>query len=214
MYRFLSKTYVWSAISLVAMIICLDIEYQWIVIPCESLAVAEATNRIVLALSYSYIAATFFHFVVNYCPYRMRQRDIVPLLNYNLWLLKEKIRQSYIVALPPFDISGKVYNRQEYVQRFSSIDLYEDYAFCKGKSKLEHLYELRIDINELITRLFAYREYLSEDVFSFLNDVATSNYITNDIISNNEMCNESYKNQEIIGNSIFDLQEKAIHLDS
>ena len=93
--------------------------------------------------------------------------------------------------------------------KFTSVDLYEDYIFTKGKSKLESLTLLRTDINDLITRLLTYREYLDENTLSFLNEVATSNYITNNIIPNNNVCGKSYNNQEIIGDSIFDLQEKV-----
>lgn len=66
--KLFSKTIVWVIFAFIAIGLCLDIEYKWLLIPCCYEENAEATNRIILALSYSYIAVAIFHFFVNYCP--------------------------------------------------------------------------------------------------------------------------------------------------
>ena len=177
-------------------------------IPCESTETAHTVNQIVLALSYSYIAAAIFHFVTIFCPHKKRLQDISPLLEYNLLCLKDKIRLCYLVTLPPYDLRQKKYDKIEYVKRFTFENLYQDYAFDKGKSKQDKLHSLRKEINDIINLLMAYREYLKDDAFQFLNDISTSFFMTNDIIPNDI----EYKNnnQEQIGESIFDLYEKSI----
>lgn len=198
---------------IIALLVCIDIEFKLLLIPIKSEHIAETINKIVLALSYSYIAAAIFHFMVIYYPHKKRQRTIAPFLENNLLRLKEKIRQCYMVVLPPF-IIGKVYDRDEYKSYFSNTNLYENYIFTGGKSKLNRLQLLRSEIKELIFQLLTYQDYLDDETFNFLKEVAISNYITNDIVPNNEMCNDSSKNQDIIGESIFDLQEKAKKLQN
>ena len=46
MYEFFTNAYVWGTMAVISLLVCLDIEYQWFLIPSESLEMAQATNRI------------------------------------------------------------------------------------------------------------------------------------------------------------------------
>lgn len=44
--KFFCNTCVWVALMIVAFVLCIDIEYEWILFPGFSKGTAEATNRI------------------------------------------------------------------------------------------------------------------------------------------------------------------------
>lgn len=207
MYDFFANTYVWCTMAVISLLVCLDIEYQWLLIPSESLEVAQATNRIILALSYSYIAAVIFHIVVVFFPFKARQRSIGPLLNHMLFQLTGKIRLAYEVPISIFSTRLVPYTKEEYVSMFASMDMYEYCIYPKGMTKLERLESLRNDINDSLTLLLTYREYLNENVFRFLNEVAASSFMVCDIIPFNSDRDELDNNQRDMGESIYAIRE-------
>lgn len=202
-----SKTYIWFSLALIALILCIDIELQWFVVPCNSNAIA--INRIILALSYSYIAATIFHILVNYLPQKKRRETIKPLINSKFKTLTELFRLCKLTVTPPFDFSNKVYTKEEYCQLFSHNDLYEDYAFCKGQKKHERLENLRSQIIGTATILLSYREYLKDEQFDYLIKVMYSTFISFGVYPYNEESNNYYCNQDEVGACIFDLYEAS-----
>ena len=70
----------WGLLAILAFILCINIEFKWLLIPllCDNAANANAVNKIILALSYSYIAAAIFHWVVNVLPHKKRKKNIYP----------------------------------------------------------------------------------------------------------------------------------------
>jgi len=207
--KFFCKTYVWAALSIVAVTLCLNIEYKWLLIPGGSKENAEATNRIILALSYSYVAAAVFHFLVNYCPSKYRSREIKPFVNHNLWVLKELIRQCKTTVLPVFDLSNKEYSKEEYIRIFSKTDFYEEFALTKEQTKFARIEFYRSRIIDTISRILEYREYISDDQFAYLTTIQDSIFVMNGLYPYNEEGDNSYSNQDAIGECIFDLYEQS-----
>ena len=205
--NFYCKTYIWFSFAIVAFILCVNIELQWFLVPCNSNAIA--INNIILALSYSYIAATIFHILVNYLPQKKRRETIKPLINSKFQTLTELFRLCKLIVIPPFDCSNKEYEKEEYCQLFSHDDLYEDYAFCKGQKKYERLENLRSQIIGTSTILLSYREYLRDEQFDYLIEVMYSSFINIGVYPYNEGSSNYYCNQDEVGACIFDLYEAS-----
>ena len=65
--KHLSKYY-WAYLAALALFLCIDIEFEWILIHSCSTINGNAVNNIILGLSYSYIAAAIFHYIVVFLP--------------------------------------------------------------------------------------------------------------------------------------------------
>ena len=212
LFSWLGKTWVWVSLTLLALLLCLDIELKWFLIPCESKETVEACNRIILTISYSYIAAAIFHFIVNYCPQKSREKIMTPYTESKVRRVIELLRQCKDVV-KTFDLSNDYEDRNAYVKRFSEAKLITDMApFCTEKSQLVLLSELRSKIYDIIVILLLHENQLTEEQLQFIIDVENSRFIREDIRANEEMCDEKDKNQNEIGESIFDLNEKAYRL--
>lgn len=201
-------------VSCILLIVCIDIEYKILLFPCNSNQIAKATNNIILALSYSYIAAVFFHYFVNYRPFKVRQEAMTPLIIYKLLQTREYIRQSKNVVINPYSFQTHEYVKEEYIKHFNNCDLFEKTFFGENKTKLRKINELKNNISINIDVLLSYNEYLTDSQFTLVNDIASSIFLQNEIIPNNAECNEDMKNQDVIGESIFDLYEKTKALPS
>lgn len=207
--KFFCKTYVWVILAIIAFTLCVNIEYKWLLFSVSSQDNAEAVNRIILALSYSYIAAAIFHFIVNYCPSKYRYREIKPFIEHNLWSLKESLRQCKNTALPVFDFNNREYSKENYTDIFSKTNFYEDFALTKGQTKLSRLEFYRCKIIDTISVLLKYREYISDEQFAYITTVQMSNFIVNGLLLDNKNCNDNQCNQKEIGRCIFELYEQS-----
>lgn len=206
---FFSKPCLWYFIAAILLALCIDIELEWLLLPCKSKEVASAVNRIILALSYSYIAAAIFHTLVIYLPNRKRCAATIPFLNSKLLDLCELFRQCKQIAIPSFDFCNKKYSKDEYCQMFSNTDFYEDDDFCKGQSKYVKLESLRSNIISIVTILLSYRELLSDEYFNYLIYVMNSTFVNKGLYPYKEESNNYYCNQDEIGSCIFDLYEES-----
>ena len=74
--KHLSKYY-WAYLAVLALFLCIDIEFEWILMHCCSTINGKAVNNIILALSYSYIAAAIFHYIVVFLPYKKKKKAII-----------------------------------------------------------------------------------------------------------------------------------------
>lgn len=205
LYRCLSHTYVWYTLALLAFIINLNIEFEWVVIRCcPSEHSAEIFNEIIKNLLYSYIAAVIFHFIVNYCPYKMKQEALEPLLNFKIKIIGELLRQSKESVLNPFDFNNtNSRDENEYVQMFYEKNLLEKHPFFQNKTIYERLCELRTEIGNNVDYLLSYRDYLSDKQFYLINNVAQSCFILTELHPNDEIYGDG--NQKEIGSSIYKL---------
>lgn len=192
------------------LILCLDIEFGWLLIPCYSPKSVEVINKIVLAISYSYISAMLFYVVVSEIPFRRRKKYIAPLLQCLLCKIKDHLRNCIEVVFPL--VIDKANNRENFCKEFSTKNLHESFFLNKNVSRLSVLKENRSKIMDYLNTLLAYREYLDDDVFQNLNEVLNSEFIKNGIIPPpdvEDLSSVSYEsNQEKVGECIYDLYEK------
>jgi len=203
----------WLFLAVVALLLCLDIEFKVVLFSCNSIETEQATNRIVLAILYSYIAAAIFHYIVNILPFIRRKKSITPFIRSQLWSIKEKLRLCKQVVLPVFDFDNKKYTKEEYSNIFSNFNLYECSIFDKKKTKLDELKELRLIIIGGVNVILAYREYIGDDLFNFLNEVLDSEFVSNGIDPfpdiEGDIRYDYNSNQQIVGECIYDLNEKV-----
>ena len=200
-------------IALLVLILCLDIEFEWMLIPCIFPQKVEVINKIVLAISYSYISAVLFYFVVSDIPFKRRKRSITPLLRYLLFMIEDQLRNCMEVVYPLSFTKPK--NREDFCEGFSKSDLRESSFLNKDKSKFSVLKEHRAKIIENLHILLAYREYLDDDVFQELNEILRSEFIRKGVILPPDVEDVSSidfsiapTNQKEVGECIYDLYEK------
>ena len=203
------KKWGWALLAILALLISFDIEFEWVLIACNH---ATIVNKIVLALSYSYIAAALFHLIVNVLPYLKRKKAIKPFIRTQLWSIKDNLRLCKELVLPLSCLDDKKYKREEYCKIFTSSNLYENSFINNGKTKLTILKELRTDIKDKLMVILAYREYIKDDLFEFVNTVLDSELIRNSInpypdIDGNKRFDYA-GNQQNVGECIYDLNEK------
>lgn len=193
------------------MILCVDIEFKLLLIPCSSYNLATAVNKIVLALSYSYIAAAIFHFIVNVIPYNRRKNMIEPYLRSQLWRIQDRIRLCKETVTPFTSVLGIEYSKEDFCQKFADANLFEDCYLGKGKTKLKQLEEIRDSIIDISINVLSYREFLNDKYFQYINKVLNSSFISNGIhpfpdVDIKEK-NGYESNQYEIGECIYDLYE-------
>ena len=209
--KHLSKYY-WAYLAALALLLCIDIEFEWILIHSCSTINGNAVNNIILALSYSYIAASIFHYVVNVLPHNRRMHLIKPLLNDNLSKLSESIRLSMEVIIPFAAVSNIVYDKEEYAKMFENANLHEDVYYSKEKSILNYLEELRLNIRDISFLILSYREYLNDEQCQYISNIQKSLFISQGIRPYPDIDVKYRKdyygsNQYEIGESIYDLYE-------
>ena len=209
--KHLSKYY-WAYLAALALFLCIDIEFEWILIHSCSTINGNAVNNIILALSYSYIAAAIFHYIVVFLPYKKKKKAITPFLKTELLLIREKLRLCKTTVLP-FFCYRQEYTKDEFVKIFTNINLYENCFTNNGISKKERIEKLRLDIMELVGIILTFREYIDNDLFLLLNDLLNSIFIVNgldpypDVDENIRF--EYNGNQPEIGTCIYDLYEQV-----
>ena len=203
-----NKTNGWAFLAIVALAISIDIEMELFLLPCNSGEKASAINRIILSLSYSYIAAAIFHFFVNYLPIKKRSISIKPFVNSEFLSLNESFRLCKL-TVNHFDFRINEYTKDEYCQLFSKMDFYEDDDFSKGLSKYTRLENLRSKIAGIVTVLMSFREFLSDECFDYLIDIMNSTFIKNGLYPYQKDGNNYYCNQDEVLACIFDLYEAS-----
>lgn len=205
----------WGLLAILAFILCINIEFKWLLIPllCDNAANATTVNKIILALSYSYIAAAIFHWVVNVLPHKKRKKNIYPFLRSKLWSIYDKLRQCKDLVLPLQVLRNKECSREEFVEKFSNTNLYDCCLINKDISKLTFLINVRAKIIDEVSTILVYREYVDDDMFDFLSEIMNSEFIRDGIHTYPDIKNiESYNyesNQSNVGECIYDLYEKA-----
>lgn len=175
----------------------------------------------VVNMSYGFVSAAIFYFVVNYCPFMMREKALAPYLHHKMYHLRELLRLCKMSVVSPFDLNTANYDgtskpfredesdRERYVEIFEGKNLCENYEFSKTKSILDALEGFRGEIDRIISDLLQYQEYMSSEDFAFVVEVAKSYFMCSSIVPNSERVTTSDANQKEMGECIFDLYEKA-----
>ena len=87
--------------------------------------------------------------------------------------------------------------------------MFGKHPFPPEKTILESLYEYRKWLDDLLDKLLAYQEFLTEDELSLVIKVKESCLLREEIVPNNDERDGNYQNQERIGGAIYDLYEES-----
>ena len=203
----------WTAVFVILLIVCVNIEFKFLLIPCSSKETADTINKIVLALFYSLIAAVIFHLIVNVYPHNKRKNMLKPLLYNNLFSIIETIRLCKEGIMPLASVCDKKYSKADYAQIFDDMNFHEDSFIGRAKTKLEYYEELRKRIIKKAHLTLSYREYLNDEQFVFLQNILNSLFIIQGIDVHPDLEPEERRrdesNQYEIGECIFDLYESS-----
>ncbi len=207
------QKWLWADLALLALLLCVNIEFEVFLAPCMSDAYASATNDLVLNLSYSYIAAAIFHLMVNVLPHERRKFVIEPMLRHSKFRLNEYLRLSKESIIPFANVLNKYYNRVEYAQEFEKANLHIN-GKRKGCSILDDLERLRLEIKDTANLMLSYREYMEEEDFNLVAKVLKSIFVVQGIYAYpdvEEIDRNGYygTNQYEVGECIYDLYEDS-----
>ena len=169
---------------------------------------AQEINTIIVNLSYSLLAATIFHVVINYLPEYFRNKIMREKINLNLERIKYLIQQCVSdIDLYSFHFNIKIPSKEIFIKQFSNKDLTPpcDYLTLLKRNNLE--------INSLIDFLLIISEFLSDDEIRTLFKIKDSLFLTTPIDPKDYIQNEygtqieTPNNQEKIAESIYDIYE-------
>lgn len=126
--------------------------------------------------------------------------------------MKDVLRLCKETVIPLTAISSKGKSIEEFSNIFSNANLHEDCFCLPGTSKIKYLIEQRSKIIALANIILAYREYIDDELFNFVNEVLNSEYIRKGIDpypNVEERYRKEYNsNQKEIGKNIYYLYEK------
>ena len=216
-FNFLKRRYGYKALEVVEYI-------KWIVALCSVFAIVtiqltewrplgsasrhEAINEIILNLSYSYLAAIFFHIVMEYIPGLHRKRIFRRQIECAFAEIKtcigQCVRGVYMYDFRP--LSQNSVSRRRFVREFCEKDLSTpcDYLNLLDKNIIK--------ISTQIGFLLTLKEYLTDQELNILMTTKASAFLTEPIRPTDYIVDEydvkheiPNSNQERIGKSIHDI---------
>ena len=203
----------WAYLAFLALLLCISVESRCFLFTIESSTLANAINNIILALSYSYIAAAIFHCIVIVIPFRRRKKVMAQYLNNQLFVIRENLRLCKLEIIPFEALCSNKVTKKQFVSIFSKQNIYTKSLITKRFSKLSRFNELRISIINTLNIILAYREYIDDGFFDLLNSILNSEFIRNGIdpspgVSLKDKIGYN-DNQASIGECIYDLYERV-----
>lgn len=169
----------------------------------------QEINEIIVNISYSYIAATIFYFVMDYLPNLHRKKIMRRKIKSYLVQIKVSILQCIKdINLYNFIQPSQILSRKDFIKQFSSKDLTLpcDYLTILQRNKIE--------LNLLVDFLLTIQNFLSDKEFHNLLNIKDSLFLTQSIrpidyieTEHGERMECPGSNQEEIANSIYVIYE-------
>ena len=169
----------------------------------------QEINEIIVNISYSYIAATIFYFVMDYLPNLHRKKIMRRKIKSYLVQMKVSILQCIKdINLYNFIQPSQILSRKDFIKQFSSKDLTLpcDYLSILQRNKIE--------LNLLVDFLLTIQNFLSDKEFYNLLIIKDSLFLTQSIrpidyieTEHGERIECPENNQEEIAKSIYDIYE-------
>ena len=169
---------------------------------------AQEINTIIVNLSYSLLAATIFHIVINWLPRLKRNKIIRNKINSYLTSIKNLTEQC-VKDINLYDLNQNkhILQKEDFITQFSNKDLTSPCDYLKI------LERNNIEINLLIDFLLTIQEFLSNEEIQTLFKIKDSLFLTTkidpkDYIQNEYRENiETPNNQKKIAESIYNIYE-------
>lgn len=210
LWKFINTPRFLFVLFIISIILCILIETDSGFILCKSKTLAKTTNKIMLTISYGYIASSVFHFFVNVSPRKYEKYLMEGWVRKILCTIREDLRLTKALVINPFSFQGEPNDKESYLKIFCNFNFEETPApFNNRVTAIEKLNEYRHILNNNISLLLHFRGFLSEEQTEFVAYVAKSNFLTDFLRPHRDGCSFYNSNQEQIGSSIYDLYEKA-----
>lgn len=141
---------------------------------------SDNINRVLLNLSYSYIAGCIFYLLVTYFPYRSTKNKLKPAINIKIKNIGDKtldiaqcFSSSNIGSLDEI-------KEQILIEYVSSKSIYsicsQHYTLGINLNILEYVISQREDIKKSVDELLHYKEYMPERKIMLLEIIRESNF--------------------------------------
>ena len=140
----------------------------------------EKINNVALNLSYSYIAGLIFYFFISYLPYIQKKKKLNPAINSKIEYLNDLIK-SFIQT---FELQEKNINlkttQNNYIEELiinrSLIDSSYYSKMGRNMTNLDFINGHKVNIQNLITDIITYKEYISSEQVLNLEQIRDSKF--------------------------------------
>lgn len=136
-------------------------------------------NTVLLNLSYSYLAGLIFYIMVTYMPYKQREKKIKPAIKIKINAINGKMRDS-VRGLRP--ITEQLPNDITESYLIGLLSTTSVFGLCGYSitglniSILQHLRSQRDEIKNIIKDLLEYKDYMSDNQLSIIEEMRESQY--------------------------------------
>lgn len=169
----------------------------------------QEINEIIVNISYSYIAATIFYFVMDYLPNLHRKKIMRRKILLYLSKIKQMVEQCIkSINMYNFIQPNQILSKKDFIKQFSSKNLTPlcDYLIILQRKKIE--------LNLLVNFLLTIQNFLSDKEFYNLLKISESLFLTQQIhptdyieTDKGEKLECPGSNQKEIANSIYEIYE-------
>jgi hypothetical protein len=138
-------------------------------------------NKVILNLSYSYLAGLIFYVLTSYCPYIVKRNKMRVTISEKIKRIIGRLNESAKSVFPIQEYNNLNLTEDNLVQQFSSVSISmhcnNTYAYCVYKmSVLNYLKSQRDNIIKIIDGILVYKEYLSANQLKTIEHIKDSNY--------------------------------------
>lgn len=138
-------------------------------------------NKVILNLSYSYLAGLIFYVLTSYCPYIVKRNKMRVTISEKIKRIIGRLNESAKSVFPIQEYNNLNLTEDNLVQQFSSVSISmhcnNTYAYCVHKmSVLNYLKSQRDNIIKIIDGILVYKEYLSANQLETIEHIKDSNY--------------------------------------
>lgn len=155
---------------------------------------ATSINEIYKGLSFSFVAAYCFYILTVIIPYEVKKKKYNPFICDKFKIIYEQV-DSCIITFKPININEKyIINNityEELQKLISNKSFYDtsNYSRIKGANyiNIQHLYEMRDYLYKLIPQFLEYKDYLSENIVSSIENIRNSEFFMKLNIHNSQV---------------------------
>lgn len=138
-------------------------------------------NKIIVNLSYSYLAGLIFYMLTSYVPYIVKRNKMLVTISKKIERIIAGLNESAKSVFPIQDYNNLNLTEENLVQQFSSVSISthcnNTYAYCVYNiSVLNYLKSQRDSIIKIIDGILVYKEYLSANQLETIENIKDYNY--------------------------------------
>ncbi len=202
------------AIACFIIIFVVDLQITLFLFKTDNKDLADGINDILLNLSFSYITGYTVYYLTVMLPHSYKQKKIKEVIDDKLSTIKDKLTNSVLCIYDVEEWEELELSKEAFVEKFKStmIAPYFERDFLGLKSTIfDYINKERKDINDIISELIEYRDYLSFNSLVFLESIRSSDYFKNLRVLENysNLPKDLVENKQRLGESLYKLYEKV-----